>query len=288
MRTQEPLQSENRPMLSLQQMKAMKESLSQLVNYIIVELMAKADNKKVQLFMYSLARAVVQIDSIFTLYEKGYGSDSLILFRTQIERLLTLHYVIDNDSINEYDDYSFVQNFEARNNVKSDSKRNETLNQEFWRESKSRIERYQRLKKKGKFWERPKAYQLEEISKNHGIHELYKYGYNNASGEVHPLASDGFEELSLVSGIKPKNHQELDSRPIINNALVVFLAIVDLAIDEMGYGWRMEVFNFLKSYQQSIREGISKYEMDNQALWDLISNRVPIYCKDNCEESRIQ
>ena len=69
MKNKEPLHSEKRPVLSIDEMKAMKESLSKFSKFIISVFITKMDSKKISLFMYSLARAIVQIDSIFLLYE---------------------------------------------------------------------------------------------------------------------------------------------------------------------------------------------------------------------------
>lgn len=274
-----PLHSDNRISISIEEMVNMGNHLIEFVDFVLKDLRTKVKDKKDILFMFSLARAVVQLDSIFTLYDKQHFSDCMILYRTQVERLLTLYHLVDSNTIEEFDDWSFILNFETRNKIKSDENQKEHLNPKFWKESKNRIERYQRLKKVTIKWSRPNAEKLEEIAKEHNVHEFFKYGYREASGFVHPLASDGEDEYSLVTGIKPKNYLELDRRPIFNNALVVFIFIVEFAINEMTFSWNEYVFKFIESCKESIRNGNSEYLEVKKIIDGFIYHKLPIYKK---------
>lgn len=51
MKSDEPLQSQNKPILSLNEMRELKESLSIFTKFITSKLMTEVDNKKAQLFM---------------------------------------------------------------------------------------------------------------------------------------------------------------------------------------------------------------------------------------------
>lgn len=277
--TNKPLHSDNRMILTLEELIDMKNQVTDFVRYILNDLRTLVRDKKDIMFMYSLARAVIQVESIFTLYELNHLSDCMVLYRTQVERLLTLYYLVDSNTINDFDDWSFIQNFETRNKAKSDNEHKEHLNPKFWKESKERIERYQRLKKKGVKWARPNPDKLEEIAKKHYVFDLFKYGYKDASGFVHPLASDGEDEFGLVIGLKPKNRVELDTRPIINNALVVFIFIVDFALDEMNFEWNEFAFKFFNSCKDSIRNGTQEYKENKRIIDGFISNNLPIYKK---------
>lgn len=274
-----PLHSDNRTTLTVDEMIDLKNQIIYFVRYILTELRTIVRDKKDIMFMYSLARAVVQIESIFKLYELKHLSDCLILYRTQVERLLTLYHLIDTDTIQEFDDWTFIQIFDIRNKAKSDREQNEHLNPKFWTENNQRIEKYQKLKKKGANWVRPNSKELEEISKRHGIHELFKYGYRGASGYVHPMANDGEEEFGLVINMKPKNHVELDTRPIINNSLVVFIFIVNFALDEMDFEWNEYVFKFFTACTDSIKNGTQEYMEFKKIIDGFIKNDIKIYKK---------
>jgi hypothetical protein len=287
MKSEKPLLSDTRPMLSTEEMIAMKNSISDFVVYILGELREKVDNRKDFLFMYSLSRAVVQVDAIASLYQKKYYSDCRILYRTQIERLLTLHYLIDSNTIEDFDDWSFIQVFEERNKVKSDITRNQLLNKKFWEEGKERVEKYKLLKKNRVTWERPNSSKLEEISKQHGVHVLYKYGYKSASGEVHPIASDGFEEFGLILGLKPQGYPEYDNRPILNNALSVFIEIVIFILNEIDFEWFEPVSMFLESCKKSLRSGTTEYEVNKKIIDMAVAKKFPIYRKYDSESTSI-
>jgi len=277
--TAKPLHSDNRTALTLDEMIDMGNNIIGFVEYILKELRTIVRLKKDILFMFSLSRAVVQLSSISVLYGKNHFSDCMILYRTQVERLLTLYYLIDTETIQDFDDWSFIQNFEARNKARSDKDQNEHLNPKFWKESSDRVDRYQRLKKRDVKWSRPNSEKLEEIAKSHDVHEFFKYGYRDASGFVHPLASDGEEEYALVTEIKPRNHLELDRRPIFSNSLVVFILIVELALNEMNFSWNKYVFSFIDRCKDSIRNGNPDYLESKKIIDGFIINNLPIFKK---------
>ena len=156
-----------------------------------------------------------------------------------------MYYLIDTNSIKDFDDWSFIQNFENRNKAKSDKEQNHFLNKEFWKESTKRIEKYHRLKAEKVEWKRPDSKTFEDIAKKHNAHFLFKYGYQYASGYVHPLSSDGEDEFEIVTGIKGKRSIEMDATPIIRNSVVVLILMLRFSLNEMKFEWKENVFKFL-------------------------------------------
>ena len=254
-------------------------TIQKLIKIMLLELRTEVKEFKDIMFLYSLARAGVQIESILDLWELQHYSDCLILYRTQVERLLTLHYLIDSDTIQEFDEWSFIQNYENRNKAKSDREHSKFLVNKFWTESRRRIEKYQRLKKENVTWTRPSSSKLEEIAKKHDLLFLYKYGYKYASGFVHPLSSDGEEEFGLVTGIQPKNGKQFDTIPIINNSIVVLIFIVKLALDETNFSWNEYVFKVLNSAEDFIVEHSPDYKEHMKVVEYMIENDIKIYKK---------
>ena len=251
--------------------------LQRLIRIILLEIRKEVRELKDILFLYSLARACVQIDSIFRLWQLEHYSDCLILYRTQVERLLTLHYLVDTNTIKEFDDYSFIENYENRNKAKSDTEHNKLLTKEFWAESRKRIEKYQRLKKEKVSWQRPNSSQLEDIAKKHDLLFLYKYGYRYASGFVHPLSSDGETEFELVTGVTPKDKKVYDTTPIINNSVVVLIFIIELALNETNFEWNEYVSKILSSSKDFIENKTLDYKENMKIVEYMIKNNYKIY-----------
>lgn len=270
-----PLKSDNRLILSENEITDLKNEIVKTVHIVLKALRFQAREKKDIMLMYSLARAIVQIESVFALFKMNHDSDCLILYRTQVERLLTLYHIIDTNTVSEFDDWSFIVNFEERNGAASDIEHRNFLNKSFWEESEKRKIKYQRLKESGVKWKRPSASEFEVIAKKHRALDLYKYGYKYASGFVHPLSNDGELEFGLVLGIKPNGKPDLDRRPIISNALVVLILIFELSLNEFSFKFNDLFFQFKDSCKESIRNGSKDYIEIKNKINDLGSQRTP-------------
>jgi len=229
------------------------------------------------MFLYSLARASTQIESILQLWKLKHYSDCLILYRTQVERLLTYHHLIDTNTIKEFDDWSFIQNYENRNKAKSDREHKPFLTKEFWTESRKRIDKYQRLKSQNITWKRPDPNTLEDIAKKYDIDFFFKYGYKYGSGFVHPLSSDGEDEFSIVTGISPKHQKDYDATPILNNSVVVLILIVELALNESSFAWNEYVFKVINDCKDTIRNGNQTYKETMKIVEYMINTNFKIY-----------
>lgn len=255
----------------------MISSLRRLIKIILLELRTEVSELKDIMFLYALARASTQIESILKLWNLKHYSDCLILYRTQVERLLTYHHLIDTNTIKEFEDWSFIQNYENRNKVKSDREHNPYLVKEFWTESRKRIERYQRLKSQDISWKRPNPITLEEIAKKHDVEFFFKYGYKYASGFVHPLSSDGEDEFGIVTGIIPKYKKDYDTTPILNNSIVVLILIVELALNESSFAWNEYVFKVLTDCKDYIRDGKQDYKETMKIVEYMFNTNFKIY-----------
>lgn len=251
--------------------------IQRLIKIVLLELRTEVKELKDIMFLYALARASIQIESILHLWNLQHYSDCLILYRTQVERLLTLHYLVDSNTIKEFDDWSFIQNYENRNKAKSDREHAQFLIKDFWTESRKRIEKYQRLKSEDVSWKRPNPDTLEKVAKEHDIHFLFKYGYKYASGFVHPLSLDGEDEFGLVTGISPKSKNNFDTTPIINNSIVVLILIVKLALNEINFSWNEYVFKVLNSSEDFIRDRNLDYKEHMKVVEYMIETDFKIY-----------
>lgn len=271
--------SDIRIILDSKELSELKSDLKHLIKIILLELRTEVRAYKDIMFLYALARAIVQVESIFQLWELKHISDCLILYRTQVERLLNLYYLIDTNSIKEFEDWSFIQNFDMRNKAKSDQEQNQYLDKTFWNESPQRIKRYEKLKSRKIKWKRPNSSTLEETAKKHNIYFLYKYGYKYASGFVHPLSSDGEEEFELVTGIKAKGKPELDTTPILFNSIIVLLAVIRLFVNESSFECHVSVSQTLRGVENYLHEKNADYKNYLKNIEDLILDDNKIFKK---------
>jgi DNA-binding protein HU-beta len=275
------LKSDKRTILTSDHLYGLKNDVQHFIKILLLEVRPHIKEAKDILFAYAMARASIMIQSIFDLWDKKHFSDCFILHRAQIDRLLTLYYIIDTDSVIDFDDWSFIQNYENRNKAKSDINYKHNLIPEFWIESRRRIERYQSLKKAGVSWKRPDGKSLEEIAKKHNLYELYKFGYSYASAYVHPLSSDGEVEFGLVTGIKPRNKVELDYTSILTNTMFVCTFLLKFALDESTFRWHDSVFKFVDESIKYIASGNSKHNEHLKLIEEIILHDYPIFKQPN-------
>ena len=81
--------SDNRIKHTSEEYKNLAFDLKKIIKIILLQLRTQVREKKGIMFMYSLARGIVQTESIIDLWTKKHYSDCMVLYRTQVERLLT-------------------------------------------------------------------------------------------------------------------------------------------------------------------------------------------------------
>lgn len=230
--------------------------------------------KEKKLYLNWMARAIRQIDAIYQLYDKGFLSDAQILYRTQVERLLTLLHLIDSKSIEKFDEFTFIENYEVRQRVRTERPDLVKTDPKFWKESREAILKYQKLSKipKEERWKRPNSEVLREIAKNHGLLDFYHYGYKSASGEVHPTAMDGNEEYLQLFNYHNSTFYNAKERHIAHliNPIIVSLHILITCLDELidEYkldfdirGWPINLLRLLEGRNDSFLETVRSYRM---------------------------
>jgi hypothetical protein len=236
-----------------------------ILTQAILLLMTPLNKDKKDVFItYTISRNMILLESIAQLWENRHYNDCLILYRAQIDRLLHMYHLIDNNEIEVFDDWSFIQNFETRNNIKSNEQLKEYLIRDFWNEPKYRIERYKRLKQAKVIWRRP---DLSKVAKARNVDYLYKFGYDMASGFVHPLSSDGELEFSLLTGLEKTNKIDLDYSAIIHNSIATYLLILHEGLSAVRYRWRSEFFDYVDSVQALLNGEESHHR---EILYDIL------------------
>jgi hypothetical protein len=221
---------------------------------------------------YFLARCSYMLNSIKTLYISGEYSDCLILYRALIDRLLLLYYLVDTDSFKEFDDWSFKKIFEETTSAKNDPQLKKIANSIKYDETEYRIARYNRIKKEGIKWKRPKA---EDIAKTLAMITLYKYGYAHASGFVHPMSGDGELEYKKILGTLSDEYVK-SYRTILNNSLIVFIYLLEESLGEYNFEWIEEVFDCQIKMFSRLNTGDKTYKILLEKITDIDNNGYAI------------
>lgn len=197
---------------------------------------------KDQIIKNFIARSAMTLKGIIALYEISDFQGAWILHRCLLDRLFHLHFIGQNDSFEQFDDWSFYQQFNAKNLVKSDSLFKDQAVGWEWEFSIEQKERAKRLSSNKPNWRRPKA---EDVAKEMGLYFLYRYGYDLASTHIHPMANDGQEDFFTLTGIPP--YIKFPSHiTALNNSILVTTLIFQEAINLSSFSWRKIVFRFLE------------------------------------------
>ncbi len=198
-----------------------------------------------------IAKSFSLLNSILLLQQSRQFGESTILYRTLVERFVYLKYIIDNKLYKEFDDWSYVKNFERRNNFRSYPEFNNDIKRDFLKDEKSQIERYERLKKEKTKWIEP---DIEAYLKKIDLKYLYKLSYDLGSSYVHPRADEGHFDTMRLTGLK--NENEWIYKPILHNSILLNVAILQIGL------LNVELFNeqSVVTYCEKILKHLSNEE----------------------------
>lgn len=215
------------------------------------------DDVKHQIITNFIARSLVCLDSIHILWQSGNHQDCWILHRGLVDRLILLRRLIDHNEFEEFERWSFQKQYQSADAALSDQLIVTKLTPEALAEAKRQhTERRTRFLQEPKSnWQRPYA---KEAAKSVNLLFVYKLGYDPASGEVHPMADDGKEELHSLLGIPLQTYG--DDRTVLHNSLVTQFMIVQYGIGGCDLLWHGFVSDFLEHWLSFIEQG-SKCEL---------------------------
>ena len=215
------------------------------------------DDVKHQIIANFIARGSVCLDSIHMLWKSGNYQDCWILHRGLVDRLIHLRSLIDHDEFEEFERWSFQRQYQSTNAALSDQSITGKMTPEALTEAKrQQNERRPRFRQEPKSnWRRPDA---KEAAKNMNLQAIYSLGYNPASGEVHPMADDGKEELHDLLGIPLETYG--DNRTVMHNSTVTQFLIVQYGIGGCELLWREFVSDYLEHWFSFMEHG-SKEEL---------------------------
>jgi hypothetical protein len=197
-----------------------------------------------------IARGMVSLESIIELWRLGNFEDCWVVHRVIVERLFHLHSLAEREEFEVFEEWSFIQQFEAKNRSHSDRFAQVKLKPEDRVFSEEQKERYRKLKRKGLRWSRPKA---EEVAKRMGLSFLYRYSYDYASGFVHPLAGDGEYAMRRVTSTDktPAEGQDV----VLPNSVLAQTLLIQEGLSTSALKWRKLMFDFLEQCRSWLETG---------------------------------
>jgi hypothetical protein len=199
-----------------------------------------------------VARGMSCLQSIFSVWEIGNEQDAWILSRSLIDRLLHLHYLAETDSFIDFDNYSFMSMFKAREKTISNSLMNNKISQEMKDLHKSEKPKFDYLQKNQRGWYRPRPREVAKQMELNIVYDMYDY----ASMHVHPISNDGVDDFEKLIG-KPGDH--LPDSIVVRNSIIIQSLLVQEALNVSKMKWRAIVYDFLNQIRTFAGNGDAQY-----------------------------
>ncbi len=218
---------------------------------ILFELGKNATTTRDMIIRNFIARSVVSLKGIMKLWDMKDYHDCWILFRCLLDRLFHLNALAENNEFEIFEKWSFKQQYDSRNKVRSDLEFKNRLNPEFYLDTNQQKQKYKEICKEKIEWKRPKP---ETIAKQMNLDFLYKYGYDYASRLVHPMANDGQEDFYIQLNL-PEIDKIPDYTSVLQNSCLTAKLIIQEGLNHSSFKWRTDVFDFLDNFLSFLETG---------------------------------
>ncbi len=251
-------------------------SFGQMVLFSMAQFPATTKDTIIRNF---IARALVMLKGLFQLWDIEDYQDCWVMHRCMLDRLFHLNQLLVNNEFEAFDDWSFEQQYNTRNKVRSDSQYNSRLIAEFWKDTPEQKNRIQALQKNKPQWKRPFA---EDVAKRMKLKPLYDYGYDFGSTLVHPMANDGQRDFVNLTNLGDKTIYP-DERAVINNSSMIALLILQEGMIGSGLLWRGFVSDILKEFLKFFEDGAKDYKTSFMRIVDHGPDIIPVLCAKSTE-----
>lgn len=220
-----------------------------------------------------IARSIRSINGILVLWQYRDYHDCWMLHRCLMDRLFHLWDLVDNDAFEAFDDWSFKEQYEYNNAVRSDPERkHEALNP-----TQDQKGRYNALKGNPPQWQRPDA---ERVAKRHDLRPLYKYGYHYACMHVHPMSNDGDVDFLEITGLgmTTPGHVEFMEKSItaVHNSCGIATVIIQEGLNASTLKWRSVVYDFLDHFRGFLADGGNQYQATFYKIGKMKQGGIPL------------
>lgn len=218
------------------------ESIS---NCFLTKIASDVNGKDVY-FRNCIAKTVSFLKTIDLLFCVEKYNEGWILYRSLIDRLVYLYYIIDNNNFIEFDEWTFVKLYEFRHNAKVDGRFKRLLLNPKFKTPKGDTNTYKEYK--GRLnWVKPNPL---DILKSKDLDFIYKFGYNYASMHTHPMAWDGSKEFHNLTGLEPNPNDINKDNLLIKNSLLISSMIFNLIITNI----QVEMPRFYLEFMSEFRK----------------------------------
>lgn len=251
-----------------------KSKNNQLVNkievidkWLLLELSEKVETNKDIYLRNSIARSITLLKSIDLLYQQKAFNEGWILFRSLVDRLVHIYYLTDQDKFDSFEEWTYIEKYEYRNNIRSDEKFKRILKDPLFNIKKQESNKYRSLKRKNIEWRKPIP---KNILYEKGLDFLYKYGYDYASKRTHPTSDDGEFEFYSLTGLEPNPYKNIEQQILINNSILVTTLIQQVIFNQLSFRFRGLVYSFLDEIRKEINNEPNDLEIKYYQLLNCI------------------
>lgn len=213
----------------------------------LLKIPSDVDEKDVYL-RNSIAKTVSLLKTIDLLFIVEKYNEGWILYRSLIDRLVYLIYLIDNDNFIEFDEWTYVKRYEFRHNAKVDERFKRLLNNQKFKTQKGETNLYNTFKKRLK-WTKPDPFR---VLKKLNLDFIYKFGYDYASMHTHPMSWDGSKEFHNMTGLKPNPSAENEDEILIKNSLLIASMILNLIVSNFSIKIPQVLIEFLSEIKKFV------------------------------------
>jgi len=222
------------------------------------------------------------IQAIFRLWDLMDYQDCWVLYRCLVDRLFHLWHLQQNDEFEEFEKWSFLEQVNAINRVRSDPEFSGALNNKNFSLTPEQKQRASALAQIPPVWKRPKA---EEAAKGLDMGFLYKFGYDFGSTHVHPMANDGHQAFYTITGLKPVPDFP-DQISVLSNSLLVATMLVQQGLNSSLLRWHVLVYDFLDNLKCLLDTGAGDYETSLTELSAMVEQGVRLCRPPNDSEDK--
>lgn len=214
------------------------------------------DELKDQIIGNFIARGMVCLDSIYRLWEVGNYADSWILHRALVERLFLVCHLIDHNEFVEFEQWSFQKQHKMASDALSNQEIRRKLTPELLKQARTLQQQGRsRLKREPQStWTRPSA---EDVAKQVNLPLFYQAAYDIASTKVHPMADDGKNDFSVLTGLGLESNE--DELIVVHNSFLIQVALVNRGFGACSVLWRGFVSDFCDQLLSLLETGSPEY-----------------------------
>lgn len=207
-----------------------------------------------------IAKTISLLKAIDVLFIIEQYNEGWILYRALIDRLVYVHYLLNNNKFIEFDEWTFVKLYEYRHNAKVDERFKRLLRNPKFKTKKGETSTYESFKARLN-WQKPNP---QNVLKSKDLDFIYKFGYDFASMHTHPMSWDGGKEFHKLTGLRPNPFIETEDDLLIKNSFLISSIIInetvlnfDIPIPRYFVEYLLEIKKYALGQSNNC---ISKYE----------------------------